>query len=95
MTEFWIFVNFQIWQNSEYASGCNYGRVLNIPGFRVYQVSAYARVAQGSECAWSTFHRVLNKLSGKASGSKCQGSEYDSLSICEGYTGCWICLNKP
>ena len=27
----------------------NYGGVLNIPGFRESQVSAYARVAQGSE----------------------------------------------
>ena len=55
---------------------CNYGRVLNIPGFRVCQVSMYASIAQGSEYAriwlnnalWkgseyalSTFHRVLNK----------------------------------
>ena len=55
----------------------NYGTVLNIPGFQVCQVSAYARVAQGSEytsiwlnnvlwqsseCTWSTFLRVLNKL---------------------------------
>ena len=38
-----------MWQGAEYASGCNYGRVLNIPGFRVCQVSAYASVAQGSE----------------------------------------------
>ena len=49
---------------------------MNIPGFRVCQVSAYASVAQGSEYAriwlnnalwkcseyaWSTFHIVLNK----------------------------------
>ena len=59
-------------------SECNYGRVLNIPEFRVCQVSAYANVAQGSEYAWiwlndalwhgseyvwSTFHRALNKPS--------------------------------
>ena len=25
---------------SEYAPGCNYGRVMNMPGFRVWQVSA-------------------------------------------------------
>ena len=42
--------------------GGNYGRFLNIPGFRVCQVSAYATVAQGSEYAWSMFHRVLNEL---------------------------------
>ena len=56
--------------------GCNYGRVLDIPEFRVSQVSVYARVAQGSEYAWiwlnnaswqsseyacSMFYRVLNK----------------------------------
>ena len=32
-------------------SGYNYGRVLDIPGFRVCQVSAYASVAQGLEYA--------------------------------------------
>ena len=57
-------------------SRCNYGRVLNIPEFRVCQVSGYASVAQGSEYAviwlnnslwqgskyaWSAFHKVLNK----------------------------------
>ena len=35
---------------------------MNIPGFRVCQVSAYASVAQGSEYVWSAFHRILNKL---------------------------------
>ena len=57
-------------------SGYSYERVLNISGFRVCQVSAYASFAQGSEYArkwinnalWKvseysspTFHRVLNK----------------------------------
>ena len=65
-----------IWRGSEYVLGCNYGKVLNIPGFRVGQVSAYASVAQDSEYPWiclnnvlwqgseyarSTFHSVLNK----------------------------------
>ena len=36
-------------QGSEYTVGCNYGRVLNIPGFRVCQVSAYEIVVQDSE----------------------------------------------
>ena len=45
----------------EYA-GCNCGRVLNIPGLQVCQVSAYASIALGSEYAWSTFHRVLVSL---------------------------------
>ena len=51
------------------------GRALNVPGFQVYQVSANANVAQGSEYAWiwwndalwvgseyvwSTFDRALN-----------------------------------
>ena len=71
MSEFWIFVTFR-----KYALRFSYGKVLNIPGFRVCQVSAYASVAQGSEYswiwlnnalwqsseyAWSTFHRVLSK----------------------------------
>ena len=65
-----------IWQDSAYAWVCSYGGVLNIPGLRICQVSAYASVAQGSayaslwlnnallqgcEFAWSTFHSVLNK----------------------------------
>ena len=33
---------------SEYALGCNYGCVLNIPGFQVYQVSSYTSFARGS-----------------------------------------------
>ena len=64
-------------QGSKYASKCNYGRVLNILEFRVCHVSAYASVAQGSEYVWIrlnsalwqgseyaflTFDRVLNKL---------------------------------
>ena len=65
-----------MWQGSEYVSGSDYRRVLNIPGFWVCWVLAYARVAQDSEYAWiwlnnalwqgseharSTLHRVLNK----------------------------------
>ena len=46
---------------SEYMSGYNYGRVLNILGFRVCQVSAYASVAQGSEYGWMMpCSRVVN-----------------------------------
>ena len=41
-----------IWQGSEDASGCSYGSVLNIPGFRVCWVSAYVSVLQGCEDAW-------------------------------------------
>ena len=32
-----------------YTSGCNMEGFLNIPGFSVSQVSAYASIAQGSE----------------------------------------------
>ena len=56
---------------------CNYGRVLNIPGFKYARflerqalhkvLNNYVRIWldnalwQGSENAWSTFHRVLKK----------------------------------
>ena len=51
----------QIWQGSEDALGGNYGGVLNVPGFLVCQVSAYARVAQSSEYSWiMSCGRVLN-----------------------------------
>ena len=36
---------------------------MHVPGFRVCQVSAYVSVAQGSEYAWSLFHRVLSNSS--------------------------------
>ena len=63
-------------QGCEYVSGYKYGRVLNIPGFQVCQVFAYASIIQGSEYNWiwlnnplwqgseyarSMFHRVLDK----------------------------------
>ena len=59
-------------------TGCNSGKVLNIPGFPVFQVSANSSIAKGSEYAgiwlnnalwqgskyaWSTFHRVLKLVS--------------------------------
>ena len=50
-----------IWQGSEYASGCNYGRVLRIPGIWVCDVSACTSVAQGFEYVWIMLYgRVLN-----------------------------------
>ena len=74
ISEFWKVVNFSqyvrvldihkfslIWQGFEYASGSNYGRVLNIPGFWVRQASAYVSVAQASEYGWiMPYGRVLN-----------------------------------
>ena len=45
------FINFRKYDKVMNESGCNYGRVLNIPGLRVCQVSEYASVAQGSEYA--------------------------------------------
>ena len=85
-------------------SGCNYGRGLNISGFRVCQISAYASVAQyseyswiwlnnslwqGSEYGWPTFHRVLKKP------SVLNMPELRIWQrICDGYTGCWISLGK-
>ena len=41
----------KIWQGSEYALRCNHESVLNIPGLRVCQVSAYASDAECSEYA--------------------------------------------
>ena len=87
-----------IWQGSEYASGCNYVRVLNIPGFRVCQVSAHASAAQGSEYGWKMpYDRVLNMPGQRfAVLNKLPVlTNMARLWICEGYTGCWICLNKP
>ena len=78
-------------EGSEYALGSNYARVLNISTFRVCQVSAYARIAEGSEYAWSRFHRVLNK----PMVLNIQWPQnMASLWICTCYTEWWICLNK-
>ena len=49
----------QIWQGSEYTSGCNYVRILNILGFQVCQFSIYASVAQGSEYAQIWLNNAL------------------------------------
>ena len=93
MTRFWI---------CNYAR-CNYGRVLNIPGFRVCQVSAYVRVSQCSEYGWIMFcGRVLN-IPGPRIWQVCeyakviQGAEYVCISlhyalILSQYA--WICLNN-
>ena len=111
MSEFWIFVNFhQIWQGSEYELGCNYGRVLNIPWFQVYQVSAYASIAQGSEYAWiwlnntvwqgseyawSTFHRALNKpLVLNMVGCRIWQG-CEYVMVTQGAEYAWISLNMP
>ena len=69
-------------QGPEYVSECTYRGVMNFPGFRIWQVSAYASVTQGSECAWiwlnawisySDYGRVIN-MPGQS------------------FTGFWICL---
>ena len=41
-----------IYQGPEYASGSEYARVLNKPGFWISHGSEYVRVTQGSEYAW-------------------------------------------
>ena len=90
---------------SEYARGCNFGRVLSITRFLVCQVSVYARVAQGSEYAWIwlnnalwlgsgyAFHRVLNKLTVlNMLGLRIwQGCEY--AKVTQGPEYAWISLN--
>ena len=69
-------------QGPEYVSECTYRGVMNFPGFRIWQVSAYASVTQGSEYAWiwlnawiscSDYGRVIN-MPGQS------------------FTGFWICL---
>ena len=99
-----------MWQGSEYAFGYNYGRVLNIPGLKVFQVSPYTNVAlgpeytwawlnnalqQGSEYAWSTFHKLLNKLPvlNKPGLRIWQGSEYPRVT--QGVEYAWISFNMP
>ena len=88
-----------MWQGSKYASGCNYGRVLNILRFQLCQVSVNASIVQGSDMPkscpmagfWngrSMFHRVLNRP--LVLNMQCQNMA--CLWICEGHTGCWICL---
>ena len=45
-------LNLNLWEGSRFVSGfkyVNYERILNIPGFRLCQVSAYTSVIQGSE----------------------------------------------
>ena len=56
-----IYIFSLIWQGSEYGSGCNCERVLNIPGFQVCLVFVYENVTQGSEYEWiMPYGKVLN-----------------------------------
>ena len=99
-----------MWRGSEYASKCNYRRILNIPGIQLCQVFAYVNVAQGSEYdwiwlnnaiwqgsefAWSTFHRVLNKPQVlNMSGLRIwQGCEY--ARVTQGVEYVWMSQNMP
>ena len=92
-------------QSSEYASGCNYRKVLNIPGLTTRLVAAYAGVTQGCKDAWvwlnnawiicSDYDRVVNlplvlKIAG---GNLRQGCEYAWLT--QGLEYAWINLKKP
>ena len=52
MSRFWIWLRFSIYQNSQYTIILNipefkYTRLLNIPGFSIYQNSKYTRVLNG------------------------------------------------
>ena len=76
------------WQGSDYVSGSEYPRVLNIlmplvlnvpkfldiPGFWIYQRSEYARVTRGSEYAWIPEYAWIGLIM---------------------FVYVWICLNKP
>ena len=74
--------------------------------FRVYHVSANASVAKGCEYTWiylnnsslAGFWICLVNLSQRfryLSGSKyARAQNMTRLSICNGYTGCWISLNR-
>ena len=99
-----------IWQGSEYVSGCNYRRILNIPGFQVCRASVNASntpgskyvwiwlsdaLWQGSEYAWSTFRRVLNKpLVLNKLGLKIWLG-YECARVTQGVEYAWINLNMP
>ena len=91
MTGFWICAGMLLWKSPEYS------RIPSMPGFYIckcctrFWIWLNNALWQGSECAWSTFHRVLNK----PPALNMPGSEYGKDGICEGYTGCWICINKP
>ena len=50
--EKWLYLLTVLWQGYEYASRHNNGRVLNIPGFRICQISACVSITQGSEYDW-------------------------------------------
>ena len=100
MAGFWISVEVQLWKGSKHS------RIPNIPGFykcKVTQGSESAWIWLNN--AWincSGYGRILN-----ISGQDFTGFENVSVSkyvraqnmaglwICEGYTGSWVCLNKP
>ena len=95
----------KIWQGSEYVLGSNYGRDLSILEFKICHVSAYARVAEGSEHAWIWLNKALINCSdyGRAFNMPpvliiaglgiWQGLEY--ARVTQGAEYGWISLNMP
>ena len=76
ITGFWTGVGIQLWEGTECSRIPNmpgfcicesYIRLwiclfLNMPGLRIWQGCGYARVTQGSEYAWISFHNGSNAL---------------------------------
>ena len=67
----------------KYGLGYNYGRILNILGFRICQVSAYACITQCSEYAWIWLNNAWINISGYGRVLNMSG---------QSFTGLWTCL---
>ena len=80
MTGFWLCVGMQLWKDSAYS------RIPSMPGFCVYK-----------RCTrfWIWLFNVSQGFQQASSSKYARAQNMTRLGICEGYTGCWICLNKP
>ena len=96
MIENWICIRMQLWKASEYF------RILNMSDFSIYKCYTRFQICQNNASInCSKNGRVLIML-----GQSSQKFEFvpsskyatiqnmERLQICQGYTGCWICLNN-
>ena len=103
MSEFWIFVDFlkydrvpnmhgdgrELWKGFEFQDSEYFVYASVAQGSEYAWIQLNNALWQGPEYAWSPFHRILNKpLILNMTRLRIQQGF-------EGYTGWWICLNKP
>ena len=61
----------------------------------LWEGSEYVNLVQGSEYAWICLVNMSQGFKQASSSKYARAQNMARLWICEGYTGNWICLNRP